>query len=308
MATQELFKALTEYFRAVRPNSEYLSELLGRVSRDQIETAIKKKETLDSFGLDLDGVFLSEAMNFLSVSILNFLAYKHLMGGGYRSWGFVTLYYSNFYAASCLLRLVGMAIAHVEWLDPRDLLISIEEKPRYSRRKRVLVERVPGTHSHVVKQLHQSEHQIVFGRLPQHFPDMLTERLGDLIREDRARENYELRFPSQGLESYSLDDARKIFEHDFAVPGYAVGWGPDAAEYLSDLYAGYGYKEDYSAQWIKECTAILTELGRASRYKRDYEVFFKHVLERVDKLGSKPALIDLVKSWLDEGLAALKSP
>jgi hypothetical protein len=308
MTTQERVKALTEYFRSIRPNREYLSELLGRVSQEQIETAINKKETLDSFGLALDGVFLSEAMDFLSMGILNFLAYKHLMGGGYRSWGFVTLYYSNFYAANCLLRLVGLAIAHIEWMDPRDLLISNEEKPRYSRRKRVLVERVSGTHSYVVKKLRQSEHQLVFGRLPQHFPDMLTERIGDLIREDRARENYELRFPSQGLESYSLDIARQIFEHDFAVPGYGAGWDPNAAEYLSDLYASYGYKEDYSAQWIKECTALLTELGRVSRYKRDYEVFFKHVLEWVGKLGSKSALIDLVKSWLDEGLAALKSP
>lgn len=308
MTMGEIIAELQGYFRSVKPNREYLSELLRRISQEQILKTINEKKTLDSLGLDIDGVFLSEAMDYLSMSILNFLAYKHLMGGGYRSWGFVTLYYSNFYAASSLLRMEGVASTHIEWLDLRDLTISSEEKPKYSKRMRILIERVPGTHSYLVKKPNNSEHQTIFNKLPQFFPDMLTERIGDLIREDRARENYELRYPSQGLENYSIDDARTLFENDFAVPGYGESTDPEAAEYFYNLYAGDGYKEDYSAQWIKECITILTELGRVSHYKKYYGGFLKHVLEQVDKLGSKPALVTLVKSWLNEGLVILQSP
>ena len=103
-----------------------------------------------------------------------------------------------------------------------------------------------------------------------------------------------------------MEDARKIYGHDFSDPNYGAGWRPEASEYLHNLYASYGYKEDYSAQWIKKCIDALTYIGFRSRWRQTYQSNMHFLLEHAAELGTKPSTLQIVRSWLEESLVSLQ--
>lgn len=292
-------KKLTAYYRDVFPYSDYLSETFSGIAYEDLAKAIKEHKDTKALGLELDPLFLAETEDFFTMSLVNFLGYKYLMGGGYRSWAFVTLYYSNFYIANAFLRIAGKAIVHPKWFGG----FSLDERPK---RLSLIVERFSSQHNYHLKSFGRGdEHQMVFTLFAQTFPELIKEKDGDYLRDDRVQENYQPRFPSQSLQDHALQGAKAMYDWDFIDFDQRSFQNQEFAEYISEIYAGDGYKEDYSAQWIKTFVNLFAKVGYESRYKQRYRSFLEVLFERLDKIASKPTTLTEVRSWLDQGIKTI---
>ena len=77
---------------------------------NQVSSAIfnlKQVNTLNTDDLNIKGYILPEVITLLNKAVLNRLSSDLLFQKNYWSWGFVTLYYSNFFLAQALNRLKG---------------------------------------------------------------------------------------------------------------------------------------------------------------------------------------------------------
>jgi len=292
----EHLQRLATYYSDVRPTYDYLKEVLVRVPRDELSSRL----LLDR--QPLDGVFIHESWDFMKLALVNFMAYKYLMGGGYSSWGNVTLYYSNFYAANCLLRLAGKAVVHVTWISA-DSLLSPHTKPD---RLDLILERASDGSTYHRKNLRGAEHQVVFNLFSQAFPGMLPKHTGDYIRGERVRENYDLLYPSQEASAHALDRARDMYQHDFADPDYDKNWPGEAQEYLGNIYSSYGWKEAYSAEWLRTCIDTITAIGQRSNHRPSYRLYFQQLMVELPKVQTKTSTASIVFSWIQEALRKLQ--
>ena len=70
-------------------------------------TTLKNSNQLDTNNLQIQEYLLPEILVLLKKAVLNRFSTDLLFQKNYWSWGFVTLYYSNFYLAQALNRLKG---------------------------------------------------------------------------------------------------------------------------------------------------------------------------------------------------------
>lgn len=285
----------------MRASARQLKSTLTRLSKEALSDSLHSKKTATELGFSLDTHFLGEAQDFLSMGLVNFLGYKYLAGGGYRSWAYVTLYYSNFYAANCLLRLAGKAIVHLEW-DTLTKRSGTDGKPV---KLEIIIERVSDAHDYRFKRKKKSDHHIVFSMFGSTFSSLMRQEHAKFIIDDRFEENYDLLLPSQSTTAFSVDFAKNIYEHDFANPDYGQGWSWEAGEYLADQYAGYGYKEHYSADWLRAGIELMTEIGYESDFRDHFVAYFSRLIEEIKNIDTKPSFHTLVASWLQQGVDRL---
>lgn len=290
-------RRLADYYRNVSPQTDgrYLKDVLARVPREQLRAAVDGREPISQ----LDSYFLHEAQDFLKVGLVHLQGYKYLMGGGYRAWAYVTLYYSYFHAANCMLRLAGKAIVHVTW--PEDRL----KQDAKAERVDLILERSTRGREYQFKGLRGNEHTTMFNMFVQAFPSLIASEHVASILEERVQENYELRFPSQDGRDHALNEADTMYSHDFANPEYGSGWSYGAQEYLGDWFASSGYKVAASAEWLRACIEALTEIGRVSDYRPLYAQYFEMLKTELGNLKTKESLGALIQSWLQQGVDRL---
>lgn len=144
-----------KYWSDVKPQWMFLKEFLQRLSGLDIKALCNKEIDRKLF----DPFMIKESAEFLRLSIINLLAYKHLVCGGYLAWGRVTNYYSQFYVVNCLLRLKKFALVHLNSIDGDcPLVIRIEEssnKPNYK-----------------IQKCNRSGHQIVWDTFARLYPKL----------------------------------------------------------------------------------------------------------------------------------------
>ena len=108
-----------------------------------------------------------------------FVGLEHLVCGNYLAWGRVTIYYSQFYLVSCLLRLRGFALTHLDFVDDgSSLVISFEklrDKPHY-----------------FINTCKSSGHEMVWTNFAKFYPELGHEDLGKYFIKERNDWNYDL--------------------------------------------------------------------------------------------------------------------
>jgi len=277
--------SLASYYSKARPfYHRFLKEVFSQGDITKLEEAARKGQVVTQDQIPLDSMLLFDARNFLRLSIFNLLAYKFLACGRYLAWSKVTLYYSYFYAVSCLLRLAGHAIIHAT--DPDGKIFTLQ------------LVRQHGSHNYKIMSMKGNEHKVVWSNFATLYPNLSTQLTGKLTIEDRVRWNYDLLFPSQATEEHAVREVIVYCENNFLDPNLGQFSDPDAAEYFHELVANFGYEEIYAGDLIKEALRIFVTIARSSKYRADYTAFAESLTRDVDYFESKKETKDEVNKWL----------
>jgi len=283
-----------KYYVGVCPHYMFLKEYFQSIDVTELQNHLNKGNEikLPKDIANLDGIFLNEAMTFLRMSVINLLGYKFLMSGSYLAWGYVTLYYSMFYAVNCLLRLAGFAIVHIEDLQSDKII-------------RFLIRRSSDGKVYHMGGVKKSEHKVIWNNFASIYKWIDSDTCREIIWE-RITWNYDLLFPSQSQEKHAKKEARIMAEYNFLDPNFSNFPDPNVAESLSDLQMNYGNVEISAGELIKQCIKLITEIGLKSHYREKYLIFFRGLLDHVDDFQTKIEFRDIVKNWIKEAIDKLE--
>lgn len=92
---------LLTYYQGIHKGAFATTELHFGLSPGQIDLGENRK--------DIDAALLYEADRLTKAAVASYLACSRLRSGGHRTWGEITVYYSQFQIISAILRLVGIA-------------------------------------------------------------------------------------------------------------------------------------------------------------------------------------------------------
>lgn len=281
---------LPAYYSNIAPSTRFLKEYFTRLRFNDLQNAVKsnamfKRSAFDAF-------FLNEAMTFLRMSVINLLSYKFLMIGRYLAWGYVTLYYSEFYAISSLLRLSGVAVVHVDDLDS-------------DRTQRFELRRTTNPPGYKMFSVRKREHEFIWNTFATEYKDWVDADAGKYRISERVRWNYELLFPSQSGEKHAKDEVKIVAENNFLDPNFGNFPNSEAAEYYADLRINYGSEEISAGELIRQCFKLLTDIADSSKYKDSYLNFFKSLMEHVDDFQTQHAFRETIKGWIQEAISRL---
>lgn len=289
--------SFSKYWSNVEPHYRYLKEILQTMPRTDVEIMINHivaREELDPF-------MIKESTEFLRLSIINLLGYKHLVCGKYLAWGRVTIYYSQFYIVNCLLRLKGFALVHLDFLDDNALTLRID--------------RTKGNRSYGVQRCGASGHATVWKRFSELYPDLMgsSKELKKLIKnywkfsmEERADWNYDLKYASQTTSKYALEEAEDRCKYNFLDPNYGVSSTAEEGNHYENLMASFGYEEAGTGDYQKYAIDCFAEIGKASKYREWYYSFLESILQDIDVLSSSKETKEEIAKWLNNATSQLK--
>jgi hypothetical protein len=280
---------LPSYYSNIKPSLELLKERLKQIDRAKLEQIVNQKAAVKG----IDSNFIKDATEFLRLSILNLMAYKLLMSGFFLAWGKVTLYYSNFYAINCLLRLKGFALVHIYYVEEKPLTFKVV---RQKDKNEYILSHWKGGNTH----------QYLWNKFCEYYPDLFTKELAKFTIDERERWNYDLSLPSRSMDAIALDDARDRWENNFIDPDYGKCSTEEAAEYYHDLMANTGYEEAGSWDLIRECTKNLKQIALSSKYKNWYTAFLEEVRSGITDFGSSPEMKREIQKYLSETIKDIK--
>ena len=262
-----------EYWKGVRSSHEFLKEYFRRVDREKVKESIGKRIPRDTF----DSLFLNEVIQFLRLAIINLLSYKYLAKGHYLAWAEVTLYYSYFYVINCLLRLQKYAIVHINYIDDDHLII--------------VIDRCKDNRYYNIRNCRGNQHDLIWKTFERYYPDLISEGIGKLFREDRTKWNYDLFYASQTTTEHALREARIRWETNFLDPNYGMYEDPDAVAYYSDLMADTGYEEAGVGELIKHAIEKFSKIGLKG--------VFNQIQEDLDKIESSEETKRVILTWME---------
>jgi hypothetical protein len=288
----ELDSSLTKHWSGVKPALRFLKETLQYSKRADIAKVINDRIEIDHN--TLDPFLISDSVEFLRLSIINLLAYKHLVCGKYLAWGRVTIYYSYFYIINCLLRLKGVALVHLDYLDEKPLTVRIL-RPRNSRNYRF--QECGGA----------SGHKIVGEEFARVYPSLGNKTISMYTIKERMDWNYDLFYASQATDKYALKEAENRCKNDFLDPNYGkTASSEDEAEYYNELMAGFGYEEGGTGQYQKYAIDQFTDIGKNSKYGSFYRAFFESMLQDLGLLESSDLTKEEIADWLRNAISQIK--
>jgi hypothetical protein len=272
---------LASYYANIEPSWQLLKERLQQIDRAKLVQIVDEKTAVKG----IDSHFMKDATEFLRLSTLNLMAYKFMMSGLFLAWGKVTLYYSNFYAINCLLRLKGFALVHIDYLEEKPLAVKVE---RQKDKNEYILSHWKGGNTH----------QYLWNKFCEYYPGLFTQELARFTIDERERWNYDLSFPSQSMDTYALKDAKTRWENNFIDPDYGKCSTEEAAEYYHDLMADTGYEEAGSWDLIRECVQNLKQIALSSKYKKWYVAFLDEVRSGIMHFGSHPDMKKEIQNYL----------
>jgi len=216
---------------------------------------------------------LKEAGEFLRLSIINLLAYKHLVCGKYLAWARVTAYYSQFYVANSFLRLRGFALAHLDFIDDNSSITVTFEKQKNKP-------------FYFFNTCSSGGHELVWETMGRLYPEIADKKLGNFFMRERIDWNYDLFYASQSTSSYAIEEAEKRCKNNFLDPNFGSFEDLGAQEYYHDLKIDYGIEELGTAEYQQRLVSYLTEVAKLSENKASYVDLFSQVLEDIELLES----------------------
>jgi hypothetical protein len=237
---------------------------------------------------------IQESAEFLRLSVINLLAYKHLVCGNYFAWGRVTVYYSQFYVVNCLLRLKKFALIH---LNPtsggRPSTIRIEEssnKPNYK-----------------IQNCNKSGHQVAWSAFAKFYPDLSSEDLGKFSIRERTDWNYNPFYASQSTDEYSLRQAQDRCKNNFLDPNYGVSSTEEEGEYYGEMMKDFGYEEGGTGYYQKYAITCLSEIGKVSKHSGWFCSRFVDILKDIKVLESSEDMKKEISKWLEAAIGTVKT-
>ena len=268
---------LTKYWSDVKPHFRFLKEVLQTMPRTSVEKMVNHSIARE----DLDPLILHESVEFLRLSIINLLGYKHVVCGKYLAWGRVTLYYSEFYIINCLLRLKGFALVHLNFLDDDPMVIRID--------------RTKDNLGYGMQKCGASGHSTAWKRFSELYPDLFgsSKELKKLIKnywefsmDERADWCYDLKYASQTTSKYALIEAEDRCKHNFLDPEFGVSFTAEEGEYYENLMSSFGYEEAGTGDYQKYAINYIADIGKASKFRKWYLSFFESILKDIEVLSS----------------------
>lgn len=207
----------------------------------------------------------------------------------------VTVYYSYFYIANCLLRLKGVALVHLDYPDEKPLTIRIL-RPRNSRNYRF--QECGGA----------SGHRIVGEEFARLYPRLGNKTISMYTIKERMDWNYDLYYASQATDKYALGEAEDRCKNDFLDPNYGKNASSEdeAAEYYDELMASFGYEEGGTGQYQEYAINQFADIGKNSKYGSSYCVFFESMLQDLGLLGSPDFTKREIANWLRNAISKIK--
>jgi hypothetical protein len=280
----------------VQPHFRFLKEILQQRKKAEIEAMCGTEVPLSR----IDPFMINEAVEYLNLSMINLLAYKRLVCGKYLAWGKVTLYYSQFYALNCLLRLRRYALVHVDFVDEeRSLMVRIF-KPRNSTNYRI-------------EKCTTGGHENTWDMFAQKYPELVSKNketaksLGKFSIRERENWNYNLFYASQSSDKYALDEAEDRCRHNFLDPNYGLSASSEeAAEYFGELMANIGWEEAGTGDYQKYAIKNLIEIGKNSKYGNWYSGHLSVILESVQVVESSKEMKDEMTKWLRDAISQIQ--
>lgn len=265
-----------EYWKGVEQSSRFLKRFFLRLDREKVEEGAKAGNLIQRDVLD--GYFLNEAIQFLRLSIINLLSYKHLLKGNYYAWSKVTLYYSYFYSINCLLRLQKYAIVHINYFGQPQLVIAID--------------RCRDNRYYVMRNTRGNEHDLIWKTYERYYPELINEGIGKFFRDERTRWNYDLFYASQTLDTYSLQRAEIRWHTNFIDPDYNRSRGsPEADEYYYELMADTGFEEAGAWDIIRHALEKFCNIGLKD--------IFDQIKYDIDKIESSEDTKRVILNWIE---------
>jgi len=282
-----MMQSLKKYWSNVQPSYRFLKETLQIKPRDKIEKLINQKLERDT----LDPYMLKDSSEFLRLSIVYLLGYKYLVCGNYLAWGRVTIYYSHFYVANCLLRLKGFALVHLNFLDEKPMRIRIDKaknEPKYN-----------------IQKCRYKPHQIILKRFSELYPNLSSKELEKYTIQQRVDWNYDLFYASQTTHKYALTEAKDRCRYNFLDPNYGISHTAEEAENYEDMMANFGFEEAGTGDYVKYAIECFSEIGKESNHREWYISFLKGILCDIDVLKSRIETKDECKKWISDALSQL---
>ena len=259
--------SIVEYYRDIEPDKiRFLKEILRQIGSEDYNDIFKNKLLVPG----LDPYIIKDAVEFLRLSIINLLSYKHLIGGNYLAWSYVTSYYSLFYAINYFVRLKGFAVVNVKIFEGEKMNILTFKIERDWERKAYRFEKFG------------AKHALIWDRFSQLFPELASRNLGKAITSERAAWNYDLLYPSQTRDQHAIDEIRIKYENNFLDPNFGNYSSPEAAEYWHNILTQYGLEEVGPGDYIRIGLEYLVNIANGSLYKKWYESFLKDLLTDID--------------------------
>jgi hypothetical protein len=281
-------ESFLEYWSNVKPDYRFLKELLQTIPKVEVNNMVNKVIRRE----EIDPLMINESSEFLRLSIVNMMCYKHLVCGNYLAWGRVTLYYSRFYVVNCLLRLKGFALAHLDFLDNGQLALRID-RTRDNRGYRMQVCNAKG-------------HSTISKRFAELYPDLSCNDIEKFLIKERSDWNYDPFFASQTTSRYALKEAEKRCKHNFLDPNYGACSSPDAGQYYQELMADIGYEERGTGDYQKYAIDCFLSIGKGSKHKKWYSAFFESMLQDLRVLSSPNESKQEVATWINEAISQLE--
>lgn len=259
------------YWKKVKPSYMFLKEHLRGKKREVVESWIGDKIDRN----ELDPYVINEAYNFLKLSIINLLAYKHLVCSNYLAWAKVALYYSYFYIINSLLRLQKFAIVHINYVDDRPLTI--------------IIDRCQDRKYYNIKNARGNQHDLIWKTFEQYYPHLMSEGIGKLFREDRTEWNYDLFYMAQSTMKHAIEEAETRCKHNYISPVYGMSHNPEAEEYFADIMSNIGWEEAGVGELIEYTIDEFKKIGYTG---------FCDILQDLKTVEAPDTTKDVIRSWL----------
>lgn len=261
---------------------------------DELKHDVDNKRTLYNSNF-FDSIYLYESFQFLKRSMINLMAYRHLLAGNHLPMAKVCLYYSYFDSANCLLRIRGFALVHISE-TPRNF----DDAPRQLR----FIVTQHENHTFSLSRSGKNEHQLVWNIFRDFFPNLSSKSDVTWYTQDRYEWNYSLLRISSAIRLIE-QEIRDRNENNFLDPNFFNAYTSGESEYKVDLFSNYGYEEYRAGTLIQEGIKLLGDIAKASKYKKDYLKLFSELKQAVNFVDGNQNTKFEINRWLDNALSEL---
>jgi len=288
----------------------YLKEILSRLDVDYLKHRSKVchgKAPIDTSDPklklsknDLDGAFLTEAMVFLEAAIQYLLAYKSLVCNKYLGVAKVSLYYANFHAINCLLRLHGNALVH---LSTENNTFKVELTRSDSK-------------EYTITFCKKNDHNWVWDGLATNFPEYAPSKdqhdqefikgFNRYSIDDRMMWNYDPKYLSQCTLHFAQKELQSRCDNNFLDPDFGkYALSAEHAEYLHDLIADIGWEEGAAGDFIHLGIRYLCAIAVKSQCRKTYLGYFNNVCEDLKLFKCKEETKQTIAGWVEDAKKGL---
>jgi len=244
---------------------------------------------------------LNEAVEYLNASIITLLAYKRLVCGKYLAWGKGTLYYGQFYALNCLLRLRRYALIHLDFLNEDTSLMVRIINPRGSPNYRI-EKCTTGGHKNTWLMFAQKYPEFISGN-KETAKSVATYSIGE--REDWT---YDLFYTSQTTDTFALQESDKRCNNNFLDPDYdrKHSGSEGESEYYGDLMANFGWEEAAAGEFQKYAIDSIEAIGKYSKYPDWYIEHLSQISNSVQLVESSEEMRAEMGKWLANAISQIQ--